>query len=207
MIELDDLEKLSPSRQYTWLKVSLGLLVLASLMASVFAVYWIEKHNLRELLTRDLSAITEHKPRDNTLVFDKHGHEIGEFFTNYYIFTPYEKIPKPMIAAVIAIEDRRFFEHPGYDWRAILRAFISYLRPDVIDQGASTITQQVVRNFLLTPEKTILRKVKEILLAIRLENQLTKQEILEIYLNDLFLGYGAYGVGAAAKRYFDKDIT
>lgn len=115
-------------------------------------------------------------------------------------------LPRTLINAVLAAEDDRFFRHPGVDWRGILRAAIQLLLTGEKIQGGSTITMQVARNFFLTPEKTYLRKINEILLALKIERELTKKEILELYLNKIYFGHRAYGVAAAAHVYYGTDV-
>ncbi len=115
-------------------------------------------------------------------------------------------LPQTLISAVLAAEDDRFFRHPGVDWRGILRAAIQLLLTGEKIQGGSTITMQVARNFFLTPEKTYLRKINEILLALKIERELTKKEILELYLNKIYFGHRAYGVAAAAHVYYGTDV-
>lgn len=157
----------------------------------------------------DLYAIENWKPQDNTKIYDRDGKLIAEKFTEYHHYISFSKIPKKMINAIIAIEDRKFWDHPGLDIFAIFRAGTSYLNKSSgeITQGASTITQQVIKNMVLTNEKTFTRKIREVVLSLYLETFVSKERILEIYCNSLFLGNGAYGVGAAAKRYFGKDIS
>ncbi|SMF21176.1 transglycosylase domain-containing protein [Pseudobacteriovorax antillogorgiicola] len=167
---------------------------------------WLSNLGVFDLSEKDLTAITEYKPMDNSVVFDKDDRKIGEFFSAYYVYTKLEDIPEPLIEAVLAIEDRNFYKHQGIDVKAMFRAMVSIIRTKSISQGASTITQQLVRNFLLTREKTFARKIKEIALSMLLEQKLSKDRILEIYLNALFLGHGSYGVGAAAKRYFGRPL-
>ena len=170
------------------------------------ALGWLYSLGIFSYSENDLKAITEYVPMDNSVVYDKDGQKIGELFSSYYIFTPLNEIPETMIQAVVAIEDRRFETHLGIDPVAIFRALITVLREKKMSQGASTITQQLVRNILLSREKTIERKIKEIALSLMLETKLDKDKILEIYMNALFLGNGAYGVNAAAYRYFGKAI-
>ena len=112
-----------------------------------------------------------------------------------------------MIQALISVEDRNFFSHPGFDLKGILRAIISRVKGSKLKQGASTLTQQLVRNFILTKDRTMERKVKEIILSLYLEQNVSKEKILEMYLNALYLGNGAYGIGAASQRYFGKPIS
>ena len=133
------------------------------------------------------------------------GTPLAEFATERRDFIPFEKIPKRLVQAFLAAEDRRFYEHGGLDYRGIARALGANLRAGEVAQGGSTITQQVAKSFL-TSERTIQRKIREAILARRLESHLTKNEILTLYLNQIFLGAGAYGVGGGARRYFDKSV-
>lgn len=133
------------------------------------------------------------------------GTPLAEFATERRDFIPFERIPQRLVQAFLAAEDRRFYEHGGLDYRGIARALGANLRAGEVAQGGSTITQQVAKSFL-TSERTIQRKIREAILARRLEAHLTKNEILTLYLNQIFLGAGAYGVGGGARRYFDKAI-
>lgn len=184
----------------------LGLALSIVLSFGIAFYAWIEKAGILDLDETKLDVIINYEHSDNTLVFDKHGKPIGEFFSDYHVYYPYSKIPKAMIDAVLSIEDRKFFEHGGVDYKGIVRAGFAYVTSGEARQGASTITQQIVRSFLLTPERKISRKMKEALFAIQLERKLSKERILEIYLNALFLGQGSYGVGAAAQRHFGKPL-
>ncbi len=118
----------------------------------------------------------------------------------------FDEIPQPMIDAILSAEDNRYFEHPGVDYQGILRAVINLALTGKKSQGGSTITMQVARNFFLSSEKTYLRKVNEIFLAFKIEHELTKEEILELYLNKIYLGHRSYGIGAAAQVYYGKTI-
>lgn len=155
----------------------------------------------------DIKSLEDYKPPVLSQVFDDSGKEIGEFWVECRIFLPYEQIPKRIIQAFVASEDSRFWEHKGVDMRSIARAFVANLKAGDIKQGGSTITQQITRSILLTPERTISRKIKEAILATRIERALNKEQILTLYLNQLFLGNRAYGVGAAARNYFHKDVS
>ncbi len=117
---------------------------------------------------------------------------------------PFDRLPPDLVAAVIAVEDRRFFDHGGMDVFGVLRALVANLRAAAVVQGGSTITQQVIKNVFLTPERSLKRKIKEVLLAFWLERKFTKEEILAIYLNRVYLGSGAFGIAAASHRYFGK---
>jgi len=118
----------------------------------------------------------------------------------------YDQIPRVVIQAFLAAEDDRFFEHPGFDYQGIIRAAISLLRTGSRSQGGSTITQQLARVYFLTRERSFVRKAKELILAVQIEHKFSKQEILALYLNKIFLGQRAYGVGAAAEVYFGKSL-
>jgi penicillin-binding protein 1A len=138
-----------------------------------------------------------------------HAHDgllIGEYGEMKRTPLLYKEIPPLMIKAVLAAEDDRFFEHPGVDYQGLLRAAAHLARTGEKGQGGSTITMQVARNFFLTPEKTYVRKITEILLALKIDRELSKEEVLELYLNKIFLGQRAYGVAVAAQTYYGKDL-
>ena len=131
------------------------------------------------------------------------------FLREKRIFVPYESIPSNVVNSFLSAEDKNFFTHPGVDAKGVLRAIIKNISNIIKSrrlEGASTITQQVAKNFLLTNEVSINRKIKEAILAFRIERALTKERILELYLNQIYLGGGAYGVAAASLEYFDKSI-
>ncbi len=150
---------------------------------------------------------TDYRPALATQIFSADLELIGEFHKQYRHLTPLDEIPPMVRKAFIAAEDSRFFEHRGIDYLGILRALIKNIQAGGVKQGGSTITQQVSRSLLLTPERTLARKIKEAMLAFRIEKQLTKEEILYLYLNQIYLGHGAYGVAAAARVYFNKDLN
>ena len=142
-----------------------------------------------------------------TRVYAADGTLLGEFYTEKRYLVPIAKIPPVVRQAFIAAEDSNFYHHKGVDVLGIARAAIANFTAGSVVQGGSTITQQVVKSLLLSPEKSYERKLKEILLSLRLERQLTKDEILYLYLNLIYLGNGSYGVGAAAQEYFNKDVA
>ena len=148
---------------------------------------------------------TDYKPRQHMQVFTSDGVEIAQFGTERRMYVPVEKIPKRLRDAVLAVEDAEFYDHNGISWRGVIRAAIANMSGGV-PQGASTLTQQVARTFFLSTRRTPERKIKEALLAMKLERQLTKDQILDLYLNQIFLGQRAYGVGAAALVYFGKSL-
>ena len=140
-------------------------------------------------------------------VFTKDGKLIGEFGEAKRIPVPLDQIPLKLRQAFLAIEDSRFYEHSGVDPIGILRAAaVAVANSGHATQGASTITQQVARNFFLTREKTLKRKIKEVFISLRIEQVLTKDEIFELYLNKIALGHNAYGVAAAAQVYYGKEL-
>jgi len=158
-------------------------------------------------LNRDLPKINtlkDYNPATVTSVFSDDGRKIGEFYEERRIVIPLSEMPKNLINAFVAAEDSRFREHPGIDILSIFRAFLKNFKAGTIVQGGSTITQQVTKSFLLTPERTYKRKLKEAILAYRIEKKFTKDEILFLYLNQIYLGHGAYGVEAASENYFGK---
>jgi len=153
----------------------------------------------------DITEMSTYSPKLPLRVFSSEGYLIGEFGEERRQLTPIKDIPKVMKDAVLAIEDSRFYEHGGVDYRGMLRATLANLG-QVKSQGASTITMQVARNVYLSSEKTYTRKIYEILLTYKLEHMLTKDQILEIYMNQIFLGNRAYGFASAAEAYFGKAL-
>src|SRR5262249_29908642 len=147
-----------------------------------------------------------YEPARATRVFSADGQLIGEFYLEKRVLTPLARIPPHVQNAFIAAEDRRFRTHHGFDPWGIARAAWENYVAGGVRQGASTITQQVARMLLLTNERTFIRKAKELILSVRVERELTKDQILFIYLNQVYLGHGAYGVQAAAETYFGKDV-
>ncbi|MBN2364366.1 PBP1A family penicillin-binding protein [candidate division WOR-3 bacterium] len=142
-----------------------------------------------------------------TRIYDRNNKLIAEFSTQWRDPVPLESIPEYLVKAIITVEDRRFYEHKGISWFDIARAFIKDIVSSENVSGASTITQQLARNRFLGFEKSMQRKLKEFFLAREIERNFSKNEILELYLNEIYFGQGAYGVKAAAKRYFNKDLS
>lgn len=153
----------------------------------------------------DVSSLTDYRPKLPLRIYSAEGALIGEFGEERRRLTPIHEIPRSMIDAVLAIEDNRFYEHGGVDYKGVLRAAVANLGR-VKSQGASTITMQVARNVYLSSEKTYTRKIYEILLTFKLEHSLSKDQILEIYMNQIFLGNRAYGFAAASEAYFAKPL-
>lgn len=187
-----------------WIKrLFLATLLLGSVgVAGVAIIYFQLKSELP-----DVTRIQDIKLQVPMQVFSNDGELISQFGEKKRIPLNREDIPDQLVNAFLAIEDSRFYQHIGMDPIGILRAAGVYASSGIAKQGASTITQQVARNFFLTNEKTILRKVREIFLAIQIEQILTKDEILMLYLNKISLGHRSYGVGAAAQVYFGKDVA
>jgi penicillin-binding protein 1A len=155
----------------------------------------------------DISSVARYRPAQATIIYDNQGKIVERMFTENRTVIPLEAMSPLLPKAFVAAEDGRFFEHPGLDFFSVLRAAINNLRGKSRSQGGSTITQQVAKSLLLTPEKTYVRKFKEAILAWRIDKLLTKDEILYIYLNQIYLGEGASGVEAAAQIYFDKSAA
>jgi penicillin-binding protein 1A len=187
-------------------RILITLLLLAGVGTSVvFSVLYFFSSELP-----DHHSLKEYSPDLSSRVFLRDGSKLCEYASEKRYFIPIDKIPRRLINAFLAVEDKHFFEHIGIDFFAITRSFIRNLenlgrgkRP----QGASTITQQVARIFLIkNNEISYIRKIKEAILSYRIESSLSKMQILELYLNQIYLGYRSYGVAAAAKAYFDKAL-
>jgi penicillin-binding protein 1A len=199
----EDLVKLA-ERWFVWAGVTvLGLVAVGGFVLAVYAAWLF--HDLP-----DASKIAEYRPPTATRVYAWDGTLIGEFSKERRIFTPYDEIPPMVVHAFLAAEDRNFFQHGGIDVSGMGRAFgknaLNLLRGRRLE-GGSTITQQVAKNVLLSPEQNLGRKLKEAILARRLEAVLDKRQILELYLNEIFLGYRSYGVSSAAFNYFGKPLN
>ena len=152
----------------------------------------------------DIRTVADYRPQVATLVLDRRGRPIDAIAHQFRIVIPYSEMPALLPRAFVAAEDSRFWEHTGLDGWSIARAAVNNLLAGRRSQGGSTITQQITRGLLLTPEKSYLRKLAEAILAHRIERMLSKEEILYLYLNEIYLGEGAYGVEAAARTYFNK---
>ena len=152
-----------------------------------------------------LDRVTDYRPRQHLQVLAADGTEIAQFGSERRRFVPIARVPPLLVDAVLAIEDTGFREHSGISWRGLARAIVANLGGGM-PQGASTITQQVARTFFLSTRRTAERKIKEALLAVQIERHLSKDEILELYLNQIYLGQRAYGFGAAAQVYFGKTL-
>src|SRR4030043_2023009 len=184
-------------------KISIAVFMVLITVLTVFGVvsYFYFTHDLPSI-----EALRNYKPSAVTRIISEDGEVLGEFFYEKREVVSLDRIPNHLIQAFVAGEDARFFQHKGLDYLAIFRAFVRNMFSGEIVQGGSTITQQVVKSLLLSPEKSFARKIREAILAFKIEKYLTKEEILFLYLNQIYLGHGAYGVAAAAENYFGKSI-
>lgn len=158
-------------------------------------------------LKLDIDRLIYYNPDTTTRVYDRNGELIANLFSDKHrLYAPFSEIPPRLIEALVAIEDTVFFEHSGLNYEAIFRAIIKDIRHMKLKEGASTLTQQLIKNTILTNEKKLKRKVNEAILAMRLESKLSKEEILERYLNEIYFGHRYYGVKTAALGYFRKEL-
>ncbi|MCP4023919.1 MAG: PBP1A family penicillin-binding protein [Desulfobacteraceae bacterium] len=154
-----------------------------------------------------INSLKQFKPSAVTTVYSNDGKIITRFYTEKRFPATIDKMPDTLINALITTEDRDFFKHSGIDMKSILRAIVTDIMAGEFRQGASTITQQLAKTLFLTPEKSVLRKIKEAILTLQIERRYTKNEILELYLNQVYFGSGAYGVEAASRTYFNKNVS
>ena len=176
------------------------ILILFGAVAGVATFYYLS------LDLPQIATLTDYQPPIITTVYSDDGRKIAEFSKERRIIIPLAEMPQMLIDAFIAAEDSRFYKHKGIDVYSIMRAFFKNLEAGTIVQGGSTITQQVTKSFFLTPERSYTRKIKEAILAYRIDKVFNKSEILYLYLNQIYLGHAAYGVGAAAENYFGKPV-
>ena len=186
-------------------KILLGLLLLLILsFISLISLLWYYSNKLP-----DYKFLKNYKPPVSSKLYSDDGELVIDFSTEKRIFVPYNSIPKKIINSFLSAEDKNFFSHPGVDAKGVIRAIYNNIFNIILSkrlEGASTITQQVAKNFLLSNEVSIDRKVKEAILAFRIERALSKERILELYLNQIYLGEGSYGIASASLNYFDKPI-
>ena len=179
-----------------------GILLLGII---ILTILWVFSNKLP-----DYKFLKSYKPTVSSKVYSGEGELVNDFSTEKRIFVPYNAIPEKVINSFLSAEDKNFFSHPGVDAKGVVRAFINNLQNYLSSrrlEGASTITQQVAKNFLLTNEVSFNRKIKEAILAFRIERVLSKKRILELYLNQIYLGEGTYGIASASLEYFDKPIS
>ena len=180
----------------------LSLFLLSSV--TILIVLWTFSNSIP-----DYRFLKNYKPPVSSKMYSGNGELVADFSKEKRIFVPYEAIPKNVINSFLSAEDKNFFSHPGVDAKGVMRAIVNNIQNIMTSkrlEGASTITQQVAKNFLLTNEVSLNRKIKEAILAFRIERALSKERILELYLNQIYLGSGAYGVAAASLEFFDKSI-
>lgn len=183
-------------------RIFLTLLILGVFTPFVLLAYFLLVYDY------DIAELVDYKPSVTSRIYDKDGKKIANIFQGKHrYYATYDEIPPRIIEALVAIEDTTFFEHPGINIDAIFRAAIKVLRAGKAVEGASTITQQLVKNVLLTREKKLSRKIKEAIYAIKIEYVLTKEQILERYLNEIYYGHGYYGIKTAADGYFHKKLS
>ena len=193
----------SPGKRKVYWTLFCVFIVLLIVSAGLLAGFYI-------YFSKDLPRLTsvkDYSPNVVTQVFSEYGEVIAEFFVEKRYAIPIEEMPTELIEAFIAAEDARFFEHQGVDFFSIMRALMKNITSMDIVQGGSTITQQITKSLLLTPEKSYARKIKEAILAYRIEKSLSKSDILSIYLNQIYLGHRSYGIEAAALTYFGKTAS
>ena len=184
------------------------ILVFSGILLSIVAIVsilWGFSNNLP-----DYKFLKNYKPSVSSKVYSGEGELVSDFSSEKRIFVPHNSISKKVINSFLSAEDKNFYSHPGVDAKGVLRAIINNISNIMLSkrlEGASTITQQVAKNFLLTNEVSLNRKIKEAILAFRIERALSKNRILELYLNQIYLGGGAYGVASASLEYFDKSIS
>jgi len=155
----------------------------------------------------DLRTLDDYRPATASHVYDRNGVPIGEFYNERRVLVPYAEIPRHVVLAFVASEDSTFFEHEGIDFAGIIRAAWVNLLAGETRQGGSTITQQMVKSLLLSPERSYRRKLREMILARDIEQHFSKEEILYLYLNQIYFGHGAHGIGEAARTYFGKPVS
>ena len=175
------------------------------ILVSVFSILWIYSNKLP-----DYKFLKNYKPPVSSKLYSGNGVLVSDFSSEKRIFVPFEAIPNVVINSFLSAEDKNFFYHPGVDAKGIVRAIKNNIKNALKSkrlEGASTITQQVAKNFLLSNEVSFDRKIKEAILAFRIERALSKERILELYLNQIYLGEGSYGIASASLRYFDKSIS
>ncbi len=184
-----------------FIKGSIVLMLLFAVALSAAFIYAYQEIRL------DADKLINYKPEISSVVLDRNGEQLAYLFKkNHRLYARYDEIPGDLIEALIAVEDTQFFEHPGINVDAIIRAIVIDIKERKFAEGGSTLTQQLIKNKLLTSEKKLGRKLKEVILALKIENALSKEEILERYLNEIFFGNGYYGVKTAAKGYFHKEL-
>lgn len=180
----------------------LTLFILGLLSPFIILGYYLSAYDY------DISSLVNYKPKQTSRIYDKNGEKIANIFDKQHrYYASFDEIPPRVVEALVAIEDTTFFEHSGVNFDAIFRAIVKDIKAGKMVEGASTITQQLVKNKLLTREKKLSRKIKELIYSFKLEHALTKEQILERYLNEIYFGHGYYGIKTAADGYFHKKLS
>lgn len=183
---------------FSWLVTGLFFAAL-----TIGAIFWVYSRDLPSV-----EQLAQYRPRTISRIYDGDGRLIDEFAQERRLFVPIRDIPKRVTGAFISAEDKNFYHHPGFDPRGMIAAMVTAVKSGGRDvRGASTITQQVTKNLLLSSNRTVERKIRELILSSRIERALSKDRILELYLNEIYLGQNSYGVAAAAQTYFDKPLS
>ena len=182
------------------IKIILAALIIIA--AAGFATYFYFTRGLPSIET-----LHDYHPNLVTKVYSHDGRVIGEFFIERRVVVPFERVPRHLVEAFVAAEDSKFFEHEGISYTSIIRAMLKNMTAGRVVQGGSTITQQVAKSFFLTSERKLSRKIREAIMAYRIEKNLKKDEILHLYLNQIYFGNGAYGIQTAAETYYGKDVS
>ncbi|MDF1590061.1 MAG: PBP1A family penicillin-binding protein [Desulfobacterales bacterium] len=189
------------SRIFRWVFGLIAVITVCTTLAILGVYFYLSKDLPR------IATLADYRPPIITTVYSDDNRKIAEFFKERRIVISLDEMPLLLKQAFVAAEDSRFYKHQGIDFFSIIRAFFKNIEAGTIVQGGSTITQQVTKSFFLTPEKSYTRKIKEAILAYRIDRAFKKEEILFLYLNQIYLGHGAYGVQAAAENYFGKSVS
>jgi len=191
------------SKAFVYL-IKIGISIFLVGIFLLFSAFWYFSAGLP-----DYKKLSNYEPSVLSRAYTENGELVAEFAIEKRLFIPYDSIPEKVINSFLSAEDKNFFKHPGIDAKGVTRAAIKNIKNILSNkrlEGASTITQQVAKNFLLTNEVSLKRKIKEAILAFRIEKSFTKKRILELYLNEIYLGQGTYGVASASLEYFDKSV-
>jgi penicillin-binding protein 1A len=205
-----DRDQLNPSLHPVPLKERLGRKKIILIALIILSVMLLTGGGFLWALIRNLPSIDglkTYEPSISSRVYDENKALVGNFATERRVLVPLVKVPKYLFQAIIAVEDSRFLEHKGFDYWRISKAILNDIRTLHLKEGGSTITQQLARSLFLSSEKKFKRKIQELFLAMKIESVLSKDEILELYLNQIYLGHGSYGVQTASRLYFGKDVN
>ena len=192
------------TKSQRFLRIAVVSFAICFILMVVFCIGLITFVSIYSKGLPDVENLSHFEPSESSQIFSSDGKVIGELFKEHRLYVPIADIPQDMQDAILAVEDSRFYQHHGVDFRGIARALYENFRGGSVSQGASTITQQLARNIFLSSERSMKRKIQEMLLSIQIERRYTKKEILELYLNQIYFGAGAYGIEAAAYTYFGK---